>query len=262
MMPLHYGHQDASRWAAFSGDYNPVHFDEAWVKARGGHALSVHGMRALLDVKRFISPPADSAPFLKCTVRLRRPLWRDTAYSLMREASERVVVSVKERAGGETCMSCQLTPEQGFPRDDGLSQRVLDSATLAGLHQSFQPLLPDAQQWHFLDALLFRHLLQDDALLHQPSVAAMLPDCPSLEALFNRFPVMQTHQEVIFDSLLLEPWRANTLPPRLVIDTLPALVVGDLATGAVVRIAARTCYQQRFICSAVTLKVGALTKGK
>ena len=80
MMPLHYGQQDARRWAAFSGDYNPVHFDEAWVKARGGSGLSVHGMRALLDVKRFISPPVDDAPFLKCTVRLRRPLWRDTAY--------------------------------------------------------------------------------------------------------------------------------------------------------------------------------------
>lgn len=114
MMPLHYGHQDASRWAAFSGDYNPVHFDEAWVKARGGHALSVHGMRALLDVKRFISPPADSAPFLKCTVRLRRPLWRDTAYSLMREASERVVVSVKERAGEKPVCPVSLRRNRAF----------------------------------------------------------------------------------------------------------------------------------------------------
>ncbi|HAT8014198.1 hypothetical protein [Citrobacter rodentium] len=262
MMALHYGQQDASRWAAFSGDYNPVHFDEAWVKARGGSALSVHGMRALLDVKRYISPPADSAPFLKCTVRLRRPLWRDTAYSLMREASKRVAATVRAHPGGETCLSCQLTAERRFPPEAGQSQRRLDAATLAALHQAFQPLLPDAQQWHFLDALLFRHLLQDKTLLRQPAVAAMLPECRSMEALFSRFPVVQTHQEVIFDSHLLAPWRAESVPQHLTVDTLPALVVGDLTNGAVVRIAARTHYQHHAISSAVTLKVGALDRRK
>lgn len=177
MMPLHYGQQDARRWAAFSGDYNPVHFDEAWVKARGGSGLSVHGMRALLDVKRFISPPVDDAPFLKCTVRLRRPLWRDTAYRLTRDANKRVAASVREFSAEEACLSCQITPENHLPLADGESQRVLETSALAALHQTFKSLLPDAQQWHFLDALLFRHLLQDTALLRQQAIAAMLPTC-------------------------------------------------------------------------------------
>lgn len=30
MMTLRYSQQDARLWAAFSGDYNPVHFDKAW----------------------------------------------------------------------------------------------------------------------------------------------------------------------------------------------------------------------------------------
>lgn len=263
MIPLHYGHQDARRWAAFSGDYNPVHFDESWVKSRGGSGLSVHGMRALLDVKRFISPPVDDAPYLKCTVRLRRPLWRDTAYRLTRDANKRVAASVRELSAEETCLSCQITPEKHLPLANGESQRILDSSALAALHQTFKSLLPDAQQWHFLDALLFRHLLQDTALLRQQAIADMLPTCRTLEALFSHFPVVQTHQEVIFDSHLLAPWRAESLPENLEIDTLPALVVGDLASGAmVVRIAARTCYQHHYISNAVTLKVGALTEGK
>lgn len=261
MTSLHYTHQDARRWAAFSGDYNPVHFDEGWVKAQGGEALSVHGMRALLDVKRFISPAADSAPFLKCTVRLRRPLWRDTSYSLVREASKRVAASVRSSAASETCLSCQLTPVDALPLAAGESRQVLDASALKALHQAFMPLLPDAQQWHFLDAVLFRHLLHDDALLRQESIAAMLPTCRTLEALFARVPVVQTHQDVIFDSHLLAPWRAEDIPESLTIDTLPALVVGDLANGAVVRIAARTSYQHYSISNAVTLKVGALTKG-
>lgn len=262
MMPLHYTQLDARRWAAFSGDYNPVHFDEAWVKAQGGDGLSVHGMRALLDVKRYISPPADSMPYLKCTVRLRRPLWRDTAYTLMREANKRIAASVRDPAANETCLSCQLTPEYDLPLTRRESVHRLDAQTMAGLHRSFSPLLAEAQQWHFLDALLFRHLLQDDALLRQESIAAMLPGTSSLDALFSRFPVVQTHQEVIFDSRLLAPWRAEALPESLEIDTLPALVVGDLVNGAVVRIAARTCYQNHYISNAVTLRVGTLTKGK
>ncbi|QMI06723.1 MaoC family dehydratase [Citrobacter sp. RHB25-C09] len=262
MMPLHYTQLDARRWAAFSGDYNPVHFDEAWVKAQGGTSLSVHGMRALLDVKRFISPPVDSMPFLKCTVRLRRPLWRDTAYRLMREEHKRVAASVRDDTANETCLSCQLMPEYHFPLTTGESIQRLDVQTLVGLHQLFAPLLADAQQWHFLDALLFRHLLQDDALLRQDAIASMLPECRTLDALFSRYPVVQTHQEVIFDSHLLAPWRADALPESLEIETLPALVVGDLVNGAVVRIAARTCYQNHYISNAVTLKVGTLTKGK
>lgn len=35
MMTLRYSQQDARLWAAFSGDYNPVHFDKAWVKSQG-----------------------------------------------------------------------------------------------------------------------------------------------------------------------------------------------------------------------------------
>jgi len=262
MRTLRYGQRDARLWAAFSVDYNPVHFDKAWVKAQGGSRLSVHGMRALLDVKRFISPAAGGSPFLKCTARLRKPMWRDTPYVLTRDEGKRVAASVRALSDEGVCLSCQLTPMNLFALDEGESQRTLGASTIAALHQTFVPLLPDAQQWHFLDALLFRHLLQDTALLRQKVIAAMLPTCRSLDALFSRFPVVQTHQEVIFDRHLLEPWRAEPLPESLDIETLPAIVVGDLVNGAVVRLAARTRYQHHYISNAVTLKVGALTKGK
>ncbi|MBO1916418.1 MaoC family dehydratase [Providencia rettgeri] len=55
MRTLRYTLEDAKQWASFSGDDNPIHFDLEWVKAKGGDQLSVHGMRALLDVKQFAS---------------------------------------------------------------------------------------------------------------------------------------------------------------------------------------------------------------
>ncbi|MBE4854625.1 protein dehydratase [Enterobacter cloacae complex sp. P40RS] len=262
MRTLCYSQLDARQWAAFSGDYNPVHFDKAWVKARGGNQLSVHGMRAALDVKRFISPMATSAPFLKCTVRFRRPLWRDTAYLMMRDVNKRDAAFVRDLSAKEHYLSCQIAPVNLFAIEHEKSQRELGASTIVALHQTFLPLLPDARQWHFLDALLFRHLLQDSALLRQQAIAAILPVCHSLDMLFSRFHVVQTHQEVIFDSHLLEPWSTEPFSESLEIETLPAVVVGDLVNGAAVRIAARTHYQQRYISSAVTLKIGALTKGK
>lgn len=254
MRPLFYTLNDARRWAAFSGDYNPVHFDKSWVQAQGGEALSVHGMRALLDVKRFISPALNRSPFLKCTVRLRRPLWCDTPYILMRDEKKRATVA--DSPDGPACLSCQITPEHAFPLAAHVSQRALDSATLGALQQAFAPLLPNAQRWHFLDAVLFRHLIQDDALLRQDSIAGLIPHCRSLESLFACYPVVQTHQEILFSESLLSDWQPDAAPEPLIIDTLPALVIGTLEQGAIVRIAARLRYQQYAISNAVTLKVG------
>ncbi|KNC90131.1 protein dehydratase [Trabulsiella odontotermitis] len=256
MMSLLYTLDDAHRWAAFSGDYNPVHFDEAWVKTQGGTALSVHGMRALLDIKRAISPAVDSAPFLRCTARLRRPLLHDTTYILTHEGVKKGAAVITDVLAGHVFLSCQLTPETRFPTATTESRCLLDNPTLVALQETFRPLLPTAQQWHFLDALLFRHLIQDDSLLRQDAIAAMLPHCASFASLLSRYPVVQTHQEVVFDSQLLAPWREDALPESLEIHTLPALLVGDLQHGAIVRIVAQTRYQHHDISSAITLKVG------
>ncbi|MFW0766366.1 protein dehydratase [Trabulsiella odontotermitis] len=256
MTPLHYTLEDAHRWAAFSGDYNPVHFDEAWVKAQGGTALSVHGMLALLDVKRALSHEVGSAPFLNCTVRLRRPLLHDTTYLLTHDSARKGAAVVTDVLAGQVFLTGQLIPQTHFPPSAVTHRTVLKSATLAALQEAFAPLLPAAQQWHFLDALLFRHLIQDNSLLRQDVIATILPHCDKLASLLSCYPVVQTHQEVIFDSHLLAPWQADTRPGALEIETLPALVVGDLQHGAIVRLASQTRFLHHNISSAITLKVG------
>ncbi|WP_155108726.1 MaoC family dehydratase [Intestinirhabdus alba] len=255
-MPLRYTRHDARRWAAFSGDYNPVHFDKAWVKAQGGSALSVHGMRALLDVKHFISPQSAGTPYLKFTARLRRPLWRDADYILWRAGKKNAAATVTAAADELPCLACQLVPASKLTLPATESQHVLESDELATLQALFASLLADARRWHFLDALLFRHLIQDTTLLRQQSIAALLPPCATPGALFQRYPVVQTHQELLFDSRLLAPWQPDASPQALTIDTLTALTVGDLQQGMIVRIAAATRWQNLPIGSAITLKVG------
>lgn len=43
------------RWAEFSGDYNPIHFDIDYAQSAGLGELVVHGMLALLPIKQALS---------------------------------------------------------------------------------------------------------------------------------------------------------------------------------------------------------------
>ena len=98
MKRLRYTLADARQWAAFSGDDNPIHFDLAAARAMGDGRLSVHGMRALLDVKRDVqsrltNPLTGSERYLKCVVRLRRPLWCDSDWLLTPGAAKNRVMA-------------------------------------------------------------------------------------------------------------------------------------------------------------------------
>ena len=43
--------RDVENWAAFSGDYNPIHFDLERVRKLGLEQLVVHGMLGIMPVK-------------------------------------------------------------------------------------------------------------------------------------------------------------------------------------------------------------------
>ena len=81
---LSYSLNDAERWAAFSGDYNPIHFDASEARRLGLNGLCVHGMRAMLDMKSALSPRCEKQSTLPdglmFTSRLREPVLCDTAY--------------------------------------------------------------------------------------------------------------------------------------------------------------------------------------
>lgn len=81
-MIFNYTLSDAQRWAAFSGDYNPIHFDLQHAQRFGQQALTVHGMRAMLDIKYQLStgllPCLPATDFLRFNTRLRQPVLCNT----------------------------------------------------------------------------------------------------------------------------------------------------------------------------------------
>lgn len=54
-MKLSFGLAEVEKWAKFSGDYNPIHFDLEEAKNAGLNSLILHGMLALMPVKEALS---------------------------------------------------------------------------------------------------------------------------------------------------------------------------------------------------------------
>ena len=55
MNQIAFGMPEVRRWAEFSSDFNPIHFEAEQARKAGLDDLVVHGMLALLPVKQAVS---------------------------------------------------------------------------------------------------------------------------------------------------------------------------------------------------------------
>lgn len=264
MKSIYYTLKDAHHWAAFSGDYNPIHFDLNWVQAQGLDQLSVHGMRVLLDAKQFASKQIchDVAPnnaYIKCVVRLRNPLWNDKTYHLVtrNKAGSVAVLSAEDQ---KNSLTCQLSSLNTFDLNDSETMNCLSSDEVAILQSSFAVFSKELYDWQFIDAVMFQYLIHDDALLRQENIATWLPEGTTLKDIFSDYPIVQTHQEIIFESSLLQKWVPAVTPEPIHISIQPSLVIGDIETGLLICIKTIARYKNKLVSNSITLKVNAKSK--
>ncbi len=74
---LRWSVEDALKWAVFSGDKNPIHFDQRVATSTGAEGITVHGMRAMWHLKQALAGGwsfSDENRGLQCAIRLRNPL--------------------------------------------------------------------------------------------------------------------------------------------------------------------------------------------
>jgi hypothetical protein len=93
-MDVAFGAADIERWAAFSGDYNPVHFEREKALSAGADDIIVHGMLVLLAVKQELhdrlAPVQKGGDWLRMKAWLRMPVQRGQGQSVeFRQRSER-----------------------------------------------------------------------------------------------------------------------------------------------------------------------------
>lgn len=230
-----YTQADAHQWATFSGDFNPIHFGAPSHDGARQMANSVHGMRALLDVKQALANGGSAScdtPWWRFSARLITPLRCDRPCRLATESQgarftarlvdgETDVVCIAARLAGCEAPSWSMESEQNGRIEAAQLQEW--TKTCPGL--SFTGVW----QWAFLDAALFRTLLNSGAI--STALRPFLPGVATdpLRALFEHFVVVQTHHETLFQQRVLR----NALLTGISWRVLPALLVGTIDRGVI-----------------------------
>lgn len=258
-MMLRYTTADARRWASFSGDNNPLHFDADHARRCGCEGIVAHGMRVMVDIKKNLTefllsqrPLSDAWCF---TARLRQPLLCDRDYRLtLRVAGERLRADVTDPQRDSECLSASIISAQAR---DGLAETSVRPLYRVEPSRSLFPGDAEAatERWSFWDAMLFRQLLASEEFMLAMNAAEPTLRARHAEEVFARLPVIQTHHETHFSArLLLEDFESG---PGVAIP--PIQVLGDRQRGLLVRaeIHGMQAAGRPLISTAITLKVGS-----
>lgn len=262
-MNLTYSVRDAERWAAFSGDYNPIHFDLQRARALGGDDLSVHGMRALLDMKQFLAAALDqTAPQGKVylfSARLRQPVICHKAYRIALSGpmdSVRLGAKMVDDADGAVCFSAKIAAAKPLEAGSRIRAKYYSVDELQALSLCF-PVAAGApgRLWSFLDAVLFQRIVEAQETLQMVKEAFPTMAASTLGEVFEQVPVVQTHHDVQFDACLLDPGGVVLLEKGLCCAIQPPLVMGSQESGFVLSISVQAWIDERpLISTSVALK--------
>lgn len=268
-MQLTYTQGDAERWAAFSGDYNPIHFDAAAAKSLGMAGLCVHGMRAMLDVKSALSLKINESALLSdCLLfncRLRNPVLCEQSYQLtVSERRGATGVQVHGELGHihnpEADVSSKLSEVDPQPLVTCSQSNVTHGVALDTHYNQFKAVEKHpVPLWSFYDALLFRLLVNAPETLETVQSIVGPGSAGSLKEMFSQVQVVQTHHQTRFSRQLLWPVEDEIGKASLNYAIQPTLVAGTPETGLALVAGIQAWHISEMpISVAITLKTGPL----
>lgn len=161
-MSVRFHSDDLQRWAAFSGDYNPIHFEREAAARLGLQEVVVHGMLAMLPLKtQAKAVPAELYPRgARWSASLLNPVPLDGASRLSFDngAGGKAAFSLSNETGGVKFIKGAFLPavfDDLAPAEK--SEPVLVPAEeVAAKARAFRVDYPQVSQlWVFLDALVF-----------------------------------------------------------------------------------------------------------
>jgi len=212
MNALRFDSTATAAWAAFSGDYNPIHFDPAFARSTiGTDGTVVHGMLAMLALKQAVSErPWAGDGWLQWTGMLKQAMPSQLDYAVhlsAPEADAKVRFRLHSPADAEkrilgNCapVAFDTAPYRTPPR------HVLDAAAVSERLQGFADAFPAATScWVAIDALIFAEYIQRHSIdtfredIVQHFGAEMEIDLGKASLL-----TMQTHHRCIFRTALLQ----------------------------------------------------------
>ncbi|MCG9771427.1 hypothetical protein L1D59_22765 [Pseudoalteromonas piscicida] len=151
---------DLHDWALFSGDWNPIHFDHKEARKNGLDSKVVHGMLAMLQVKRMacdIIGDGSNNVVINSTLKKAVPLQQEMVYEV-NEFEKHATLSIKKGDSGEMyyISSIKESPTPLVMDEKATIHRELSDAFVNEKRLKFIESYPDIPfDWVFLDALIF-----------------------------------------------------------------------------------------------------------
>ncbi|MES9853287.1 MAG: MaoC/PaaZ C-terminal domain-containing protein [Candidatus Thiodiazotropha sp. L084R] len=218
MSLLHFEQDELQSWADYSGDYNPIHFDEAVARAIGQKGVVMHGMLAMLPIKTMHSDLdwtddgwlewkamlRDAMPLLsdyRLESRIVKPM-QEVRFKLSSTEDEQLKISGRctsidfDTAPYTTCKRLKLPTNE--------AKQAL---------QEFTARFPSASaSWVVIDAMIFSHYI-----CHHADEVFKEAVTRNIQIEGSDFPepenvvAMQTHHNDIFSKELLRESDFNNL---------------------------------------------------
>ena len=174
-MQVSFGADLVEKWAEFSGDYNPIHFDPGAAATITDQGVVAHGMLVLLPVKQALTDvilssnvlvPFTAGHWMRLRSSFRRPVPQSFDLNINVESSDaRTTFSVSDTNQGSPYFQGLLTsaPPPGSPAS-GITFS-LDRKSVTQQWEYFRSSFPHVvANWIFIDAFLFTVFVRRHAL--------------------------------------------------------------------------------------------------
>jgi hypothetical protein len=162
---IRFSRGDAERWAAFSGDHNPIHFDIDQARLLAADGLVVHGMVALLPMReriaRATSPDPQADGWTRFRALFRLPVPQDVRLSLSaRIEGGTTRFGLRPAGATQDHVRAQYGPDAG-PTETGIATEAsVPRRRVEAFLASYGHGLP---WWAALEAAVFAELVQSES---------------------------------------------------------------------------------------------------
>lgn len=201
-MQFSFGMDEVKKWAEFSCDYNPIHFNLEDAKRAGLDALILHGMLALLPVKQAVSKEyfqqnGVDVGWMKFRALFRNPIPHDRLVRLGTKTADgglnfRIAASGSEREHFRGVYIPVGDPTPQFA--NGVAKIKFSTIQSCKNQCRFAEYYPNVQEsWIELDAIIFSEFIRSKIQVFK-EMSQMHGENAGDKVLF------QTSHSVIFDS--------------------------------------------------------------
>lgn len=165
-MKYQFGVAEVDKWAKFSGDFNPIHFDLAHAGLLGMQELIVHGMLAIMPAKQSVwnqhrARASNDSKWIKFRTLFRNPLPHEAKVALTTSGNTNSSFRVHALAGGLEHFRGACGTGTAPARDDGVA--TLEGSCPVPMEQvsAFFAAYPDVTDpWIALDAVIFSEFMR------------------------------------------------------------------------------------------------------